>query len=264
MHSLFLRCGFRPHPRHYSTLRTSRLSQYLSITPEVQSALNSGTPVVALESAIYTHGFPHPANLPLALEIESVVRSHGAVPATICILNGKARIGLSSSELEELANSAGKEDTTKVSRRDLGYVLSGAGGKRVGGTTVAGTSVLAHLAGIKVFATGGLGGVHRGVKNTMDVSADLTELGRTPVAVVCAGSKAFLDLPRTLEYLETEGVYVGTFRDGRDSKEVEFPAFWSRGCGIKAPSVVEDAREAAGIICESFRVECMVYWGADE
>lgn len=252
MRSLLFRRGLRAPPRYYSTLRaSSRLSQYLSITPEVQSALSAGHPVVALESAIYTHGFPHPANLSLAREIEAVIRANGAVPATICILNGKARIGLEAKELEQLADAAGKSGTAKVSRRDLGYLLAGAGATKIGGTTIAGTSVLAHLAGIKVFATGGLGGVHRGVQNTMDVSADLTELGRTPVAVVCAGSKAFLDLPRTLEYLETEGVYVGTFRDGRDAGEVvEFPAFWSRGCGIKAPSVVEDANEAARIICE--------------
>jgi len=253
MRSLLPRRGVRPYPRDYSALRTSsRVSRYLSIAPEVQSALSSGQPVVALESAIYTHGFPRPANLSLAREIESAIRSNGAIPATICILNGQARIGLSASELEELTDSAGKEFAMKVSRRDLGYVLSGAGGAKVGGTTIAGTSILAHLAGIKVFATGGLGGVHRGVERTMDVSADLTELGRTPIAVVCAGSKGFLDLPRTLEYLETEGVYVGTFRDGRNPAEVvEFPAFWSRGCGIRAPSVVEDARGAAGIICES-------------
>ncbi|KAI5840930.1 Indigoidine synthase A like protein-domain-containing protein [Tricharina praecox] len=253
MRSLLFRRGLRAPPRYYSTLRaSSRLSQYLSITPEVQSALSAGHPVVALESAIYTHGFPHPANLSLAREIEAVIRANGAVPATICILNGKARIGLEAKELEQLADAAGKSGTAKVSRRDLGYLLAGAGATKIGGTTIAGTSVLAHLAGIKVFATGGLGGVHRGVQNTMDVSADLTELGRTPVAVVCAGSKAFLDLPRTLEYLETEGVYVGTFRDGRDAGEVvEFPAFWSRGCGIKAPSVVEDANEAARIIYAS-------------
>ena len=119
----------------------------------------------------------------------------------------------------------------------------------VGGTTIAGTSILAHMAGIKVFATGGLGGVHRGVSETMDVSADLTELGRTPVALICAGSKAFLDLKKTLEYLETVGVYVGTFGDRNAKEPVQYPAFYSRGCGIPSPSVVSDAREAAGIIC---------------
>jgi pseudouridine-5'-phosphate glycosidase/pseudouridine kinase len=201
------------------------------------------------------------------------VRDNGAVPATICVLNGKAVVGLSDAELEQLADSFGKAGTTKVSRRDLAYVTGLVGcplspsygrevdadgikpfvdpsNKFVGGTTIAGTSVLAHMAGIKVFATGGLGGVHRGVEKTMDVSADLTELGRTPVALICAGSKAFLDLKRTLEYLETEGVYVGTFGDRTAGEPVQYPAFYSRGCGIISPSVVKDAKEAAGIICK--------------
>ncbi|CCX29982.1 Similar to Pseudouridine-5' acc. no. Q01RY8 [Pyronema omphalodes CBS 100304] len=229
--------------------RPAGFAQFLKISDEVKSALNAGQPVVALESAIYTHGFPHPQNLELAQDIEAVIRAHGAVPATICMLNGKAVVGLSSKEMEQMTDSANHKEKMKVSRRDLAFALGTAMNdptrSLVGGTTIAGTSVIAHLAGIKVFATGGLGGVHRGVEKTMDVSADLTELGRTPVAVVCAGSKAFLDLERTLEYLETEGVYVGTF--GSDM----YPAFYSREAGIKSPSVVRDAKEAASIIYAS-------------
>ncbi|KAI5816295.1 IdgA domain-containing protein [Pyronema omphalodes] len=231
--------------------RPAGFAQFLKISDEVKSALNAGQPVVALESAIYTHGFPHPQNLELAQDIEAVIRAHGAVPATICMLNGKAVVGLSSKEMEQMTDSANYDGTRKmkVSRRDLAFALGSAmndpSRALVGGTTIAGTSVIAHLAGIKVFATGGLGGVHRGVEKTMDISADLTELGRTPVAVVCAGSKAFLDLERTLEYLETEGVYVGTF--GSDM----YPAFYSREAGIKSPSVVKDAKEAASIIYAS-------------
>jgi pseudouridine-5'-phosphate glycosidase/pseudouridine kinase len=156
---------------------------------------------------------------------------------------------MSPEELIELAASAGEETTLKLSRRDLSYVLGTrlAGKRYHGGTTIAGTMILAHLAGIRVFATGGLGGVHRGAESSMDISADLTELGRTPVAVISSGCKSFLDIPRTLEYLETEGVTVGTFTDGRQGK-VDFPAFWSRDSGVRSPLNIADEKEAAAII----------------
>ena len=179
---------------------------------------------------------------------------NGGVPATIGILDGIARVGLSAEELIRLTESAGKSTTLKLSRRDLGYVCGQRlVGKRFnGGTTISGTMLLAHLAGIKIFGTGGLGGVHRGAESSMDISADLTELGRTPVTVVSSGCKSFLDIPRTLEYLETEGAFVGTFADGRTGS-VDFPAFWSRDSGVKSPVTVENEIEAAAIIRTCFR-----------
>ncbi|OCL14676.1 hypothetical protein AOQ84DRAFT_330647 [Glonium stellatum] len=231
----------------HRSLSTSR--SFLRISDEVQEALNSKKPVVALETTIYTHGFPYPDNVALASHLESVVRINGGVPATIGIIDGVARVGLSPEELIQLTSSAGHENTLKISRRDLGFVcgLRLAGKRFNGGTTIAGTMVLAHLAGIKVFGTGGLGGVHRGAESTMDISADLTELGRTPVTVISSGCKSFLDIPRTLEYLETQGVGVGTFADGRQGK-VDFPAFWSRESGVKSPMVIQNEIEAAAII----------------
>ncbi|EOD48525.1 hypothetical protein UCRNP2_4736 [Neofusicoccum parvum UCRNP2] len=230
------------------------VNSVLHISDEVKEALHGAKkkPVVALETTIYTHGFPYPDNVALASHLESVVRTMGGVPATIGILDGVARVGLDPEELIRIAASAGKEDTLKVSRRDLAYAcgkrfLGADQGKFTGGTTVAGTMILAHLAGIKVFGTGGLGGVHRGGENTMDISADLTELGRTPVAVVSSGCKSFLDIPRTLEYLETQGVAVATFADGRTGP-IDFPAFWSRESGVKSPSVVQNEKEAAAMI----------------
>jgi pseudouridine-5'-phosphate glycosidase/pseudouridine kinase len=156
---------------------------------------------------------------------------------------------MSAEEMIQLCSAAGKDTTLKLSRRDLSYVcgLRLTGKLFNGGTTIAGTMILAHLAGIKVFATGGLGGVHRGAESSMDISADLTELGRTPVAVISSGCKSFLDIPRTLEYLETEGVGVATFADGRDGK-VDFPAFWSRDSGIRSPVTIQDEKEAAAVI----------------
>ncbi|OJZ88889.1 hypothetical protein ASPFODRAFT_78453 [Aspergillus luchuensis CBS 106.47] len=232
--------------RRYHGLAQSKL---FKVSEEVRDAVATGKPVVALESTIYTHGFPYPESVALAELLESVVRSNGAVPATIGILNGEARVGLSPEELVELASTAEKKDALKVSRRDLGYICGlGLAGKRLhGGTTVSGTMVLAHLAGIKIFGTGGLGGVHRGGENSMDISADLTELGRTPVAVVSSGCKSFLDIPRTLEYLETEGVCVGTFADGRQGS-VDFPAFYTRDSGLKSPKVIQNEAEAAAIV----------------
>lgn len=158
---------------------------------------------------------------------------------------------MSAEQIIQLAASAGKDTTLKLSRRDLSYVagMRLAGKHFNGGTTIAGTMILAHLAGIRVFATGGLGGVHRGAESSMDISADLTELGRTPVAVVSSGCKSFLDIPRTIEYLETEGVGIATFADGREGK-VDFPAFWSRDSGVRSPVTVENEREAAAIICK--------------
>jgi pseudouridine-5'-phosphate glycosidase/pseudouridine kinase len=226
-------------------------SRFLQVSEEVQQALSENRPVVALESTIYTHGFPYPDNVALASRLESLVRLGGGVPATIGILDGIARVGLGADELIRLASSSSTGTTAlKVSRRDLGYALGlkDANGRSYnGGTTVSATSVLAHLAGVRVFATGGLGGVHRGVEQTMDVSADLTELGRTPIAVVSAGCKSFLDIPRTVEYLETQGVAVATFADGRTGK-IEFPAFYSRESGVPSPMVVQDAAEAANMI----------------
>ncbi|KAI9843831.1 MAG: hypothetical protein M1837_006092 [Sclerophora amabilis] len=174
---------------------------------------------------------------------------NGGVPATVGVLNGQARVGMEAEELIQLTASAGKDTTMKVSRRDLGYIcgLGLSGRKLNGGTTVAGTMVLSHLAGIKVFATGGLGGVHRGAENSLDISADLTELGRTPVAVISSGCKSFLDIPKTLEYLETQGVGVGTFADGREG-DIDFPAFWSRESGIQSPMVIANEIEAAAMI----------------
>jgi len=224
-------------------------SRYFRVSEEVRQALAERRPVVALESTIYTHGFPYPDNIALASHLESVVRINGGVPATVGILDGIARVGLDPEELIRLAGASGRPDTLKVSRRDLGFACGlGSPGRRYnGGTTVAGTMILAHLAGIKVFATGGLGGVHRGAESSMDISADLTELGRTPVAVISSGCKSFLDIPRTLEYLETEGVPVATFADGREGK-IDLPAFWSRDSGVKSPMVLKDEAEAAGVI----------------
>jgi pseudouridine-5'-phosphate glycosidase/pseudouridine kinase len=224
-------------------------SSLFKVSEEVQDALATGKPVVALETTIYTHGFPYPENVALSSHLESLVRVNGGVPATIGILNGQALIGMQADELIELVASAGSKDTWKISRRDLGFIggLGLRGQKLNGGTTIAGTMILAHLAGIKIFATGGLGGVHRGAENSMDISADLTELGRTPVTVISSGCKSFLDIPRTLEYLETQGVGVGTFADGRLGA-VDFPAFFSRDSGVRSPRVITDEAEAAAIV----------------
>ncbi|KAL4927396.1 pseudouridine-5'-phosphate glycosidase/carbohydrate kinase family protein [Aspergillus undulatus] len=230
-------------------------SKFFQVSEEVRDAVATGKPVVALESTIYTHGFPYPESVALASLLETVVRANGGVPATIGVVNGVARVGLLADELIELASTAEKKNALKISRRDLGYIcgLGMAGRPLHGGTTVSGTMVLAHLAGIKVFGTGGLGGVHRGAESSMDISADLTELGRTPVAVVSSGCKSFLDIPRTLEYLETEGVCVGTFADGRQGS-VDLPAFFTRDSGIKSPKVIQDEAEAAAIIYAQSRL----------
>jgi len=195
----------------------------MDYSEEVRDALADGKPLVALESTIMTHGMPFPENLETALSVESIIREESVVPATIAILKGRIKIGLEHKELKELAEDS---EAIKVSRRDLASALVR---QQNGGTTVSGTMICAHKAGIRVFVTGGIGGVHRDFEQTLDVSADLEELSRTPVAVVCAGVKSILDIPRTLEYLETKGVPVIGF--GCD----EFPAFYTPFSGIKAP-----------------------------
>lgn len=233
----------------FSTRANPGNDHIFKVSEEVQQALFEGKPVVALETTIYTHGFPYPDNVALAKDLEYIVYKGGAIPATIGIIDGVARVGLNNTELTALASSAGKSVTMKVSRRDLPYILGMgiAGRKMNGGTTISGTMFLADRAGIKVFGTGGLGGVHRGGQDTMDISADLTELGRTPVAVISSGCKSFLDIPRTLEYLETQGAGVFTFADGR-SGDIDFPAFYTRDSGVKGTMIVQNAREAAAII----------------
>jgi pseudouridine-5'-phosphate glycosidase len=206
---------------------------YLKVAPEVRRALQGGRPVVALESTIITHGMPFPENLETARSLESQVRAGGAVPATIAVMGGVICAGLSDTELEWLATA---KNVLKLSRNDLPYALAT---KKIGATTVAATMICAQIAGIKVFATGGIGGVHRGADVSFDISADLEELARTPVAVVCAGAKALLDLPKTLEYLETRGVPVIGY--GTD----EFPAFWSRRSGLKAPLRLDTPADVA-------------------
>ena len=205
----------------------------VEIAPRIASALARGGAVVALETTIVTHGMPFPQNVETALEVEALVRAAGAEPATIAIVDGRIRVGLEPDAIRALAGMRG---VRKVSRADLPFTV--ATGAR-GATTVAATMICAALAGIGVFATGGIGGVHRGAETTMDVSADLDELARTPVAVVCAGAKALLDLPKTLEVLETLGIPVICYRCDA------FPAFWSRNSGLRAPLRLDSAAEIA-------------------
>jgi pseudouridine-5'-phosphate glycosidase len=205
------------------TLEHDRKGISIAVSAEVQAALAARQPVVALESTVITHGLPYPHNLELALAMEQEVRDQGAVPATVGIVAGVPTVGMDAAAIRRFAHPDPHHPPWKVSRRDIGYVVA-AGGD--GATTVAATMALAHLAGVQVFATGGIGGVHRGARETWDVSADLTELGRTPVLVVCAGAKAILDLPATLEYLETCGVPVLGWCTA------EFPAFYSVSSGL--------------------------------
>lgn len=205
----------------------------LTLSPEVSKALAANAPVVALESTIITHGMPFPQNLETARRVEDELRGAGATPATIAILSGRLHVGLTAEELEALAQA---KDVMKLSRADLAVALAS---RRTGATTVAATMIAANLAGIGVFATGGIGGVHKGAEDSFDISADLMELAQTPVTVVAAGAKAILDIPKTLEVLETHGVPVITF--GQD----DFPAFWSRGSGLKSPLRLDDARAIA-------------------
>jgi pseudouridine-5'-phosphate glycosidase len=211
-------------------------NQYLDIKPEVQEALDKKLPIVALESTIISHGMPYPQNVEMAKKVESIIRAEGAVPATIAIMNGKIKIGLSDEDLETLANA---DYVAKVSRRDVAKIVAN---KTLGATTVASTMICADMAGIKFFVTGGIGGVHRGFENTLDISADLEELAQTNVTVICAGAKAILDLPRTMEYLETKGVSVVGFQTKI------LPAFFTRTSGIELHSFVNDEKELAEMI----------------
>lgn len=210
---------------------------HLSIAPEVEAALAAGQPVVALESTIITHGMPYPQNLEMARNVEAVIRRNGAVPATIAIMDGAFKVGVTAQDLERLAQTGGK--AAKASRRDVAALLVSG---EAAGTTVATTMMAAAWAGIRVFATGGIGGVHRGAETTFDISADLEELSRTPVAVVCAGAKSILDIPKTLETLETNGVPVLGWQTE------DFPAFWARTSGQKVDHRVENAEHAARVI----------------
>ncbi len=205
----------------------------LTFAAEVAAAKAKNRPIVALESTIITHGMPYPQNLETAQAVEAEIRKAGAVPATIAVMGGKIHIGLEPEELEALAQTM---DAMKVSRADLAVCLAKGA---TGATTVAATMICAHLAGIDVFATGGIGGVHRGAEDSFDISADLLELAQTPVSVVAAGAKAILDLPKTLEVLETHGVPVIAY--GQDA----FPAFWSRNSGLPAPLRADSAAEIA-------------------
>jgi pseudouridine-5'-phosphate glycosidase len=210
------------------------VNPYLDVSEEVNDALRVNMPIVALESTIITHGMPWPQNLETALEVENAVREEGAVPATVAIMGGRLKVGLSRDALERLAN--GSLHPVKASRRDIPMLVARGGN---GATTVAGTMLIAESAGIRVFATGGIGGIHRGAEKTWDVSADLEELARTNVAVVCAGAKAILDLPKTMEYLETKGVPVIGFGTS------ELPAFYTRQSGIKLSQRADTPEEIA-------------------
>ncbi len=213
-----------------------KLSDYLDIHPDVENAIKNNEPVVALESTIISHGMPYPKNVETALMVEETVRLNKAVPATIAIINGKLKVGLTNDEIEYLATN---EEVKKVSRRDLPITVAQ---KLSGSTTVASTMIIASLAKIAIFATGGIGGVHRGADNTMDISADLEELANTNVCVVCAGAKAILDLGLTLEYLETKGVPVIGY------KTSELPAFYSSESGFDVDYKIDSAQEIAEIL----------------
>ena len=210
------------------------LAKYLEISKEVREALENNKPVVALESTIISHGMPYPQNVETALKVEEIVRENGAVPATIAILNGKLKVGLSKEEVDYLGKKG--LEVTKASRRDIPAILAS---EDDGATTVASTMIIAALAGIKVFATGGIGGVHRGAETTMDISADLEELAMTDVAVVCAGAKSILDIGLTLEFLETKGVPVL----GYQTKEL--PAFYTRKSGFKVDYKMDTPEQIA-------------------
>jgi pseudouridine-5'-phosphate glycosidase len=209
---------------------------YLEIKEDVREALENDVPVVALESTIISHGMPYPQNVEMAKKVEDIIRSEGAIPATIAIMNGKIKIGLTDEDLETLAQSP---NVNKVSRRDLAKIIAE---KSVGATTVASTMMCAEMAGIQFFVTGGIGGVHRGYEHTLDVSADLEELAQSKVNVICAGAKAILDLPRTMEYLETKGVSVVGFQTK------VLPAFYTRTTNIPLQAYVETEEALANII----------------
>ncbi|MFW2432739.1 pseudouridine-5'-phosphate glycosidase [Staphylococcus cohnii] len=211
------------------------MKQYIEFSTEVAQAKADKKPIVALESTIISHGMPYPQNVEMATTVENIIREYGAIPATIALIDGKIKIGLENDELELLAKS---DNVAKVSRRDFAEVLAT---KQIGATTVASTMMSAELAEIQFFVTGGIGGVHRGVENTMDISADLEELGKTNVTVICAGAKSILDLPKTMEYLETKGVPVIGYQTD------ELPAFFTRQSGIKLNSSSENPDDIARI-----------------
>ncbi|MEC9485142.1 MAG: pseudouridine-5'-phosphate glycosidase [Candidatus Izemoplasma sp.] len=215
---------------------THNKETYLDILPEVKKAIDNNQPVVALESTIISHGMPYPDNVKMAKKVESIIREEGAIPATIAIMNGKIKIGLTEDDLETLAKA---EHVTKVSRRDFATVITKKG---LGATTVASTMMCAEKAGIKFFVTGGIGGVHRGYEETMDVSADLEELSKTNVTVICAGAKAILDLPRTMEYLETKGVPVVGYQTDI------LPAFYTRESDINLRLKADTVSEIANMV----------------
>ena len=210
------------------------MNQYLSISPEVQQALDEGRPVVALESTIISHGMPYPQNVETALKVEQTIRDNGAVPATIAIMGGKLKAGCTPDEIEYLGRKG--QAVTKASRRDLPVLIARG---EDGATTVTTTMIIAAMAGIRVFATGGIGGVHRGAETTMDISADLEELAMTPVMVICAGAKSILDLGLTLEYLETKGVPVIGY--GTE----ELPAFYTRHSGFRVDYCIDTPEDLA-------------------
>ena len=212
------------------------MKQYLSYSSEVQEAMEQGKPIVALESTIISHGMPYPLNVTTAKEVEQIIRDNGAVPATIAIFDGQIKIGLSNEELELLGTST---DVAKASRRDLPFLLAT---KQKGATTVAATMICADLAGIKVFVTGGIGGVHRGAETTMDISADLEELAQTNVAVICAGAKSILDIGLTLEFLETKGVPVVGYQTD------VLPAFYTRTSPFDVNFRADDAETVAAML----------------
>lgn len=213
------------------------LEKYLDVKEEVARALRENKPVVALESTIISHGMPYPKNVETALKVEEIIRKEGAVPATIAILDGKLKVGLSEDEVEYLGKKG--EEVNKTSRRDLPFMVAG---RKDGATTVAATMIIANLAGIRIFATGGIGGVHRGAQESFDISADLEELANTDVAVVCAGAKSILDIGLTLEYLETAGVpLIGFDTD-------ELPAFYTRKSGFKVDYNMDSPKEIAEVL----------------
>ncbi|MBQ4293208.1 MAG: pseudouridine-5'-phosphate glycosidase [Lachnospiraceae bacterium] len=213
------------------------MSELFKASEEVKTAVAEGKPVVALESTIISHGMPYPKNVETALEVEKIIRDKGAIPATTAIIGGTLTAGLSADEIEYLGKEGQK--VTKVSRRDIPVICAR---KMDGASTVATTMVIAHMAGIRIFATGGIGGVHRGAEKTFDISADLEELAETPVNVICAGAKAILDLPLTLEYLETKGVTVLGYQTE------ELPAFYTRKSGLSVDYRVESPEELARLI----------------
>ncbi|WP_199101391.1 pseudouridine-5'-phosphate glycosidase [Aquitalea sp. ASV11] len=217
---------------------------YLDIHPEVAAALAAGQPVVALESTIISHGMPYPQNVATALQVEAEVRAHGAVPATIAIIDGRLKAGLGADEIE-LLGKRGRE-VVKVSRRDLPFIVAG---RQTGATTVASTMIIAAMAGIRVFATGGIGGVHRGAQHSFDISADLQELAQTPVTVVCAGAKSILDLGLTLEYLETHGVPVIGYQTAT------LPAFFTRESAFKVDYRLDSSADIAAVMHAKWAME---------